>query len=141
MLPLEPQLDGILSEHAVNGEMAADIAQEIYVVEAVEPVGIVGHQGFAAAEGEELGKYRADAGKVLRDVLVAQQPPTFVLAGRVADPRSAATHQGDWPMSGLLEPVQQHDLDEAAHMERRGGAIKSDIGRDWPFARQGIKRF
>ena len=45
LLPLEPQLHRIERQHAVDGEVAADVAQEVDIVERVEPVGIVGHDG------------------------------------------------------------------------------------------------
>ena len=32
-------------------------------------------------------------------------------------------------MAGLLHPVQHHDLDQTARMQRRRGRIEADIGR------------
>src|SRR5262249_3407180 len=42
-LPLQPQFHGIVTEHAIDRKMPADIAEEIDIVERIEPVGIVGH--------------------------------------------------------------------------------------------------
>ena len=50
IVAVEPQLDGIHRQHAVDGEMPADIAQKIDVVEAVEPIGVVGNQRPAVAK-------------------------------------------------------------------------------------------
>ncbi len=33
-------------------------------------------------------------------------------------------------MTGLLNPVQHHDLHEAPHVQAVGGRVKTDIGRD-----------
>src|SRR5262249_47262265 len=93
------------------------------------------------AERQELVEHGADAGEVLRDVVVAEQPPALVLAGRIADPGGAAAHQGDWPVPSLLEPVQQHDLHEAADVQRGRSAVESDIGGDrLAAAQQGVER-
>ena len=63
LLALEPQLDRIERQHPVDREVAADVAQKIDVVEPVEPVGIVGHDGIAAValEFQELVEDRANA--------------------------------------------------------------------------------
>ena len=41
---------------------SGDVTQEIDVVEVVEPIGIVGHQRLAVAEGQEFREHLADAG-------------------------------------------------------------------------------
>ena len=112
--------------------MPADVAQEVDVVERIEPVGVVGHQRIAAGilELEELREDRADAGEVLLDHRVGENPAALVLARRVADSRGAAAHQRDRPVAGLLEPVQHHDRQQRADVQRGGGAVEADIGRD-----------
>ena len=114
--------------------MAADVAQEIDVVERVEPVGIVGHDGVAAGvfEFEELREDRADALEILVDHLVGENAAALVLAGRIADARRAAAHQRDRPVAGLLQPVQHHDRQQRADMQRGRGAVEADIGGDRP---------
>ena len=142
LLALEPQLDGIEREHAVDREVAADVAQEIDVVERVEPVGIVGHHriGLAVAEAQEAPEDFADAPQVRGDDLVGQQPAAFVLAGRIADPGGAAAHQRDRLMAGLLQPVQHHDRQQRADMERRRGAVETDVGRDGRLPGERVQR-
>ena len=56
-----------------------------------------------------------------------EQLARFVLAGRIADLGGAAAHQHDRLVPGLLQPAQQHDLDQAADMERRRGRVEADI--------------
>ena len=74
------------------------------------------------------------------DHLVGQKPPALVLAGGIADPRGAAAHQRDRPVAGLLQPVQQHDRQQRADMQRRRGAVEADIGGDGRRTRQRIQR-
>ena len=130
LLALEPQLHRIEGEHPVDGKVAADVAQEVDVIERVEPVGIVGHDRIAAGvfEFQEFGEDRANAFEVVVDGLVGQKPPAFVLARRIADARGAAAHQRDRPVAGLLQPVQQHDRQQRADMQRRRGAVETNIG-------------
>ena len=141
LLAVEPQLDRFEAEHAVDRKMPAHLAQEIDVIERVEPVGIVGHDGVAraAAELQELVEHRADAAQVSGDHRLVEQFAAFVLAGGIADPRGAAAHQRDRPVPGLLHPVQHHDRHQVADVERRGGAIESDIAGDARRLRQGVE--
>ena len=52
LLALEPELHRVHRQHAVDGEVAADVAQELDVVELGQPFGVVGHDrvGLALAE-------------------------------------------------------------------------------------------
>ncbi len=132
VLALEAQLDRIHRQHAVDGEVAADVAQEIDVVERRQPLGVVDHDrvGLALAEGDEVGEGLAQALLVGLDLLVGEELAHVVLAGRVADPGRAAAHERDRPVAGLLEPAQHHDRDEVADVKARRRAVESDIGGD-----------
>ena len=68
LLPLEPQLDGIEGEHAVDGKMPADVAQKIDVIEPVQPIGIVGHDGIGRPVAE-LEKFREDGANAFEILL------------------------------------------------------------------------
>ena len=63
-------------------------------------------------------------------VVVGEDAAALVLAGRVADPRGAAAHQRDRLVAGLLQPVQHHDRQQRADMQRGRGAVEADIGGD-----------
>src|SRR3546814_5178009 len=58
LLALQPQLHGVEAEHAVDREMPAVVAQEVDILQLVDPVGIIGHHGIARslAEPQEPGK-------------------------------------------------------------------------------------
>src|SRR4029079_5949484 len=76
LLAIETQLDGIEREHPIDRKMPANVAQEINVVELVQPVGVIRHDGIAARsfEFQEFGKYRPYAGQIVIDHLVSENP-------------------------------------------------------------------
>ncbi len=122
--------------------MAAVIAQEFDVVEAVQPFGIVEHHGVAGslAEGEEVRKDSFDARHVGGDHLCGQDLARFVLARRIADLGGAAAHQDDGLVTGLLQVAQQHDRHQGADMQARRRAVEPDVGGDDAVAERGIQR-
>ena len=130
LLAVEPESHGIESEHAVDGEMPADIAQEIDVVDLHQPVGVVDHDRVAGAAAEfEIGREIApDADEIVVDILWCQQLARFVLEGGVTDHRGAAPHQRDRPVAGLLQPVEHHDLDQRSRMQALRRRVEADIG-------------
>ena len=58
MVALEAQLHRIHRQHAVDGEMPADVAQEVEVLQTGQPVGVVDGDrvGVALAETKEGGE-------------------------------------------------------------------------------------
>ena len=93
----------------------------------------------AVAEIEEAGKDRAEALLVGLDLVVGEELPRLVLAGRVADPGGAAAHQRDRLVAGLLEPAEHHDRDEVPTWSDGAGAVVADIGDDRSLERQRIE--
>ena len=93
--------------------MSADVAQEVDVIEFIEPVGIVRHYRVVCrgpvAKAQEARKDRANGFEIFINGFVGKKPPAFILARWIADARSAAAHQGDRPVAGLLQPIEQHD--------------------------------
>jgi len=144
MFALQPQLHRIEGEHPVDREVPSHVAQERDVGQAVEPVGVVGHQRRRrpgrAVEIQVVGEGPADPGDVGVDRVFGQQLAALVLARRVADLGRAAAHQGDRPVAGLLHPAQQHDLHQVPDMQRIRRRIEADIAGDRPLGRQGVQR-
>ena len=107
LLALEPQLDTVKGQHAIDGEMHAIIAQEIDIAELFEPVGIVDHDGVVGmiAKGQELAKGCLDAGHIGRYLGIGQQGALLILIGWIANLGRTAAHQGNRPMAGLLQPA------------------------------------
>ena len=142
LLAIEPQLHRIHRQHAVDREMPADVAQHLDVVERGQPLGIVGHDGvaLAGAERQELRERALDRVLVGVDLLVGEDLARLVAAGRIADARRAAAHQRDRLVAGLLQPVQHHDREQVADMQRRRGAVVADIGDDAPARARAASR-
>jgi hypothetical protein len=139
LLAVEAQLDRVHRQHAVHRHVAADVAQEIDVVELGQPFGVVEHQrvGLAVAEGEELREHRLDLVLVVLNRLKGQDPAGLVTARRIADAGRATAHQGNrLAGAGLLQPVQHHDRKQMTDMERRGRAVVAGVGHDFAGARQ-----
>ena len=95
----------------------------------------------AFAELQKAPEDLADALEVVVDDLVGEELAALVLARRIADARGAAAHQRDRPVAGLLQPVEQHDRQQRADMQRRRRAVEADIGGDGRRARERIQGF
>ena len=75
-----------------------------------------------------------------RDPLFVEQRTGFILEARIPDLARTAAHEDDRLVAGLLEPPEQHDLHQAADVQRRRGGVEADVtGNDLP-ARQSVKR-
>ena len=140
LVALEPHADAVHGHHPVDGEMPADVAQHLDVVELRQPRGVVDHGGGVAdpVESKESRKRLLDAGLVLLDLIEGEDLSRFVAAGRVADPGGAAAHEGDGRAARGLEPVQHHDRQEVADMERGRRAIVAHIGGEPAFQRRRV---
>ena len=130
LVALEPQPHRVHRQHAVDREVAADVAQQRDVEQVVQPLGVVRHHrvGRAGAEGEVVGEALLDARHVVVDLRRREKLAGLVAAGGVADLGRAAAHQRDRLVTALLPPAQQHDLQQVADMQRVGGAVEADIG-------------
>ncbi len=104
LVAVQPQLDAVHGQHAVDRKVPADIAQEGNVIQLVQPLGIVHQDGVvgAVAEFQQMADTAQDALLVGLDLLRRQDQPRFVLAGGIAGLGGAAAHQQDGAVSGLL---------------------------------------
>ena len=141
LLAIEALLHRLEAEHPVDGEVPAVLAQEGDVVERVEPLRVVGHQGRIIAEIQVALEYPPNAGDVGGDLLVGEKLPALVLAGRIAHLGGAAPHQRDGTMARALHVAQHHDLDEAPDVQRIGGRVEPDVSGDPSGCGGGVQRF
>ena len=141
LFPIKPGLHRLESQHPVDCEMAADVAQEFHVIQFVQPVGIVDHRRIRGpvAVGYVSRKHRADTVGVGMYLLDREHLAHLVLAGRVAYFGCAASHQRNGPMTGFLKPAQQHDLHQIANMERRSRQIIANVACNHALAHLRIK--
>ena len=146
LFALKTQFHRIEAQHPVDREIPPVIAQERYVGQIVQPIGVVDHQGVGRApfltvggERQELGEHVLDAGHVGGDVGIVQELAGFVLARRIADFGGAAPHQHDGFVAGLLEQPEQHDRHQGARMQAGRRAIETDVGRDRALGGLGVQ--
>src|SRR3984893_14410707 len=112
--------------------MTPCVAQKIDVIERGEPFRVVGHDRvmFFFAEIQEPGEDAVDPLFIGGNRLQREQLTARVLARGIADPCRAAAHERDRLATGLLQPAQEHDLNERAGVERRRRAVETGIGNE-----------
>ena len=112
--------------------MPAVVAQEIDVVELVEPVGVVDEDGIVVALPRLTNLPNTDSmpADIGGDLGVGEKLARLVLAGRIADLGGAAADQHDRPVPGLLQFAQHHDAEQIADMQARRRAVEADIAGD-----------
>nr|BAL73139.1 hypothetical protein [Ensifer adhaerens] len=131
LLLLQPRPDTVEGEHAVDGEMFADVPEHVDPGHPVEPVGIVDHDsiGRPVAEGQQPLEHFPDAGDIGRDFRLRQHRPRRRAKTRITDARGAAADQHDRLVAGLLQPPQRHDRHEMADMQTVRRRIEAGINR------------
>ena len=92
------------------------------------------------ANKKEFGEHLFDARHIGVNLLLREKRSGFVLEGWVAQLSGAAAQQDDRPVPGLLHPPHHHNLQQAAHMQTGGCAIKPVISRQHARRRTLIKR-
>ena len=95
LLALKPELHRVEGQHPVDGEVPPIFAQEIDVVEVLQPLVVVDEEcvRLPVAESQELLEGIPYPGLVRVDLRFGQKLAAFVLAGRIADLRGAAADQ------------------------------------------------
>ena len=127
---LQAHLVGLEGEHAVDREVAPDLAQEVDVVQGSQPLGVVQHQRLALGEIEETGDLEAEALAVGPDRLVGQDLAHLGLARGVADARGAAADEGDGAVPRALQVGHGEQLQQVPHVQAGAGGIEADVEGD-----------
>ena len=142
LLPIKAQLDRIKRQHAVDREMAANVAQQFDIAQLIEPICVIDHDciGRAVAKGQEALKNPADGGDIAVDSIGIEHLADFILAGWIPHLGRPTAEQNNRLMSGLLQATQQHDRHKITDMKRGGCCIKSHITRHNGVRRQLIER-
>src|SRR5579859_5964977 len=141
LLAFQAHSHAVHGQHAIDGEVAADIAQEFDVFERTQPVVVVDHDGAGGAgiEAQKTRENLANTRDIGIDLLLAEQLPSLIAAGRVPDLGGAPAHQHDGAVPGLLQTAQQHDLHQAADVQTVGGGSEADVRGNHPGLRAGIE--
>ena len=130
LLAVEARFHRLEGQHPVDREVPPDVAQEIEIVEPVEPRGIVEHERVALPVAidevaPEDAPHRGDVGVDLR---ARQQRALVGAKGGIAHLGGAPAHQRDRPVPACLQPAQHHDVEKMPDMQRGRGRVVADIG-------------
>ncbi len=128
---LEPASDGVAREHDVDGEVLADIAEEVDDAEGGGPVGVVhdDRAGRGIVEVDEPLELPTDAFGPLGDRVRRVHGPLPHLA-RVADHAGGAAGQHDRPVARPLKALECEQRHEVTRVQTGAGRVESGIERD-----------
>ena len=135
-IALQALLDGVLRHHIIDGDVLADIPDEIdkgiilHPVVIVDELGLVGRVGV---EVQELAQLGLDPGHIVRERLLVQKVPLLAFHRRVADHARSAAHQRDRRMAAALEMLEYHHTDKMPDMQAVRRRVNPDVRRLRPF--------
>ena len=121
---------GLGGQHAIDAEVAADVAQEAHIVQLQEPVGVVEDQGSLAVEIQVAVELGLDRDAEAADGLLGEDRPHLGLSAGVADHGRARADEGDGPVPGPAQVGHGHDGDQAPGVQAGGRAVVADIEGD-----------
>ena len=128
--------DAFFGDHCVDGEMLADVAQEIEQRDGVRPVGIVEQLGgvFGGLKIEELGELHLHRGDVGGEQFGRKQIALGGFATRIANGTGGPAGERDGNVAEILKTPQRNQRHEVADVQAVGGGIETAIEHSRPFA-------
>ena len=127
VLGLHARLVAVGGEHLVDREGGANVAHEVDKVEVTQPVAIVDDNRLVLAKVEETTHLLLDLRNIIVDGLDGHHLTHVGLAGRIADHRGAAAHQGDRLVACALHMRHGHDRDVVTDMQGICSRVEADI--------------
>ena len=129
----QPLLHALLvalgTQHVVDGEAGAHLAQQVHIIQIQQPVGIVEHDGLALAEVNKSLHLALEALGVVVDILLGEHLPHIGTARGVADHGGAAADEGDRLVARHLQTLHQGQRHEMTCRQRVRRAVKADVER------------
>ena len=132
VVPLDPGPDRVLGQHRVDGDVLADVAEELEDAHRLGPGAVVDQPGLRGPglEVEEPLELGRDRGEVGGELLELEEGPLRRTAARgrrsCRSRRRPARSGGARP---VLEPPQQEDLLQVADVQRVGGGVEPAVER------------
>ena len=120
-------LVALSTEHVVDGEACADLAQELDIIEVQQPVGVVDHDGFTFAEINESLHLALEALGVVVDILLGQHFAHIGAAGRIADHGRAAADERDGLVARHLQTLHERQRHEMTGSQRICRAVEANV--------------
>ena len=124
---LHALLEALGTEHIINREARADVADKLDVVEVHQPVGVIYHLRLALTEFDEALHLLLEAVAVVLDGLDSHHRAHIGTAGRVADHSGAAADQRDRLVACHLHALHQAERHKVANMQAVRGRIEADV--------------
>ena len=129
---LHARADALLGDHLVDGEMLADVAQEIEEADGRRPARVIQQAGGigGGVEIEQAAELFLDLGDVGVEHFLGEQLALLRLAAGVADGAGGAAGERDGVMAQQLKPAQRQQRHQVAHVQAVGGRVKAAVKRD-----------
>ena len=122
-----------LLDHLIDGEMLADVAEEIEASHVFRPGSVI-HEPRRVrfcVEIEQPTQLLLHAGDVRRDRLLREQVALGGFATRIANGPGRAACNCDRMMAKQLKPSQAKQWNEVANVQAVSGRIEAAIKNDW----------
>ena len=132
MLGGHPGPHRLPGHHLVDGDVLADVAEEVEQAQVAGPVPVV-DQPRRVDDGERSTIrpiWALMAATLARQRLVVEQVALLGAPARVADHARGAAGQGDRPVPGVLEAAQHEQADQVADVQAVGGRVAAVVQRD-----------
>ena len=117
------------AQHVVDGEAGADLAQQLDIVQRLQPGRVAQHDRLAVGEVDEFLHLALEALRIIRNGLLSEHLAHVGAARRVADHRRAVADEGDGLIARHLQALHQAQGHEMADMQGVCRAVKADIER------------
>ena len=115
------------TQHVVDGEACAHLAQHFDIVQGLQPLGVIQHQGLTLGEVDELLHLALEALGIVLDGLLGQHLAHVGTAGGVSDQRGAVADEGDGLVARHLQALHQGQGHEMTRRQRVRRAVKADV--------------
>ena len=126
--PFVARLEALRRKHLIDGEMHADLAQKVDVVEVQKPIGVVDHdRAVFAFEVDELRHLFAETLAVIVHRFARHHKAHVRPSGRIADHARAAADQHDGLMPRVLHVLHCDQLHEMPDVQAVRRGIEPDI--------------
>ena len=126
---LHARTHAFLGNHTVDGEMLADVAQEIEQGDVVRPVSVVQQacRVFLGLKIKQLLQLLLYAGDVGGEHFVGEQVALSRFAAGIADGAGGAAGEWDGDVAEILKPAQRNKGNQVAHVQAVSGWVKTAV--------------
>src|SRR4051812_5766832 len=99
----EARANSVADDHLIDGEVLADIAEEVEQRQFAEPVEIIDQYGAIRAKFDEALDLSANAGDVAVEDVAGEHGPLVALSAGITDEARRTANDGNRTVAGELE--------------------------------------